>query len=92
MRYSDMTADQRRVLLDDPERYPLRVIFLGKAAILSYEELAFLRQRGVDFEIDRKQAEEAFLEKGVPVALPSTVANVAGLFLALLRLFRSPRS
>ncbi len=58
MRYTEMTLEQRRALLDDPESYPLRVVFLGKAAILTAEELEFLRRNGVDFDVDERQAED----------------------------------
>ena len=62
MQYSEMTPAQRGALLDDPDVYPLRVTFLGKAAILTREEIAFLRQNGVDFDVDQNQADRILVE------------------------------
>ncbi len=62
MRYSQMSDQARKMLLDDPEYYPWRVRFLGKGGILCYEEIAFLRQEGVDFDIDDQQASAALRE------------------------------
>lgn len=62
MRYSQMNDEARKLLLDDPEYYPWRVRFLGKGGILSYEEIALLRQEGVDFDIDDEQASVALQE------------------------------
>ncbi len=64
MKYSHMTAEQKRLLLGNPQNYPWRVTFLGKAGILSYEEIDFLQQQGVDFDLDDRQAEEILLAIG----------------------------
>lgn len=56
MLYSRMSPEQIKKLLDDPESYPLRVEFLGKVGLLTYEELLFLRRHEVDFDVDDRQA------------------------------------
>lgn len=63
MRYSQMNDEARKLLLDNPDEYhSWKVSFLGKTGILSYEEIAFLRQEGVDFDIDDEQASVALGE------------------------------
>jgi hypothetical protein len=53
-----MSAEQRRHLLDDAANYPLYVTFLDKTGLLTFEEVHFLREKGVDFDVNDKQAEE----------------------------------
>jgi hypothetical protein len=57
MRYSELTGDDR-CALDDPATYPRYVRFLGKEALLGYEELRFLRDHGIDFEIGPEEAQQ----------------------------------
>ena len=93
MRYSQMSREQRQQWLGDPQSYPLRVSFLGKEGLLSYGEVAFLREHGVDFEVDDAQiaeieAEQA--EEGLAPAPPRgwPLRLGAGLVAALLLLRR----
>ncbi|MGI5861031.1 MAG: hypothetical protein ACOX6T_03130 [Myxococcales bacterium] len=79
MRHSEMNAEQR-ALLDDPESYPMRVRFLGKTGTLSFTEVQFLRENGVDFELATPEEERSLLARLVDVA--------AALFGALLLLWR----
>jgi len=76
VRYSQMSDEQRQQLLDNPEHYPLRVSFLGKVGLLSFEEVELLRQHDVDFDVaDRQVAAilEELLEKGEPPAPPRSL-------------------
>ncbi|MHB1414519.1 MAG: hypothetical protein ACYC1C_04635 [Chloroflexota bacterium] len=64
MRYSEMSDKLRVQLLDDPENYPFRVSFLGKEGLLTMEELLFLRDNEVDFDISDNQIEAIMAELG----------------------------
>lgn len=55
MRYSKMSQAQRRIVVDNTDNYPLKVIFRGKSGILSPHEIAFLIENGVDFAVDSAQ-------------------------------------
>jgi hypothetical protein len=57
MRYSQMSPEERREVLDVPANYPLRVTFLGKVGLLTFDQVAFLRRHGVDFAVDESQVE-----------------------------------
>jgi hypothetical protein len=63
MLYSQLSPEQQRRILDDPAHYPLHVSFLGKAALLSFQEVAFLRRQGIDFEVHDEQVEELLEEE-----------------------------
>ena len=80
MRHSEMTAEQR-ALLDAPESYPMRVRFLGKTGTLTFGEVQFLREKGVDFEVGTPEEERHLLARLVDV--------VAGLLGALFVLRRA---
>jgi hypothetical protein len=58
MLYSCMSPEQRKILLDNPESYPMRVCFLGKVGIMTREEMAFLLENGIDFDVDDRAAAE----------------------------------
>ena len=76
MRYTQMSPTQRQQLLENPDNYPLRVSFLGKSGLLTYEEVGFLREHAVDFDVDQSQLAELAAElrsEGVEVsAAPGT--------------------
>ena len=83
MRYSQMSPEQRALLFDRSENYPLRIHFLGKTGLLSAEAVALLRQHGVEFEVDDKQVEAIFAhEVGIeepgeqPQAIPYEVPGL----------------
>ncbi len=84
MLYSEMSPEQRKTLLDDPEKYPMKVSFLDKVGILTREELAFLRENGVDFDVDDRQAAEALGEEAVRTAAARRGAQPAHGLLALV--------
>ncbi len=98
MLYSQMSPEQRKILMDDPESYPLRIAFLGKVGILTQEEVAFLRENGVDFDVGDGQAAEALGEGPVlaaaarretrPTAWEIVLGALVALFLLLRRLLR----
>jgi hypothetical protein len=58
MRYSEMTDEQRVLLVDNPASYPLKIRFLGKTGIVSPPVVELLRANGVDFELDPQQLAE----------------------------------
>ncbi len=58
MKYSEMSPEQRKAIIDDPENYPLLVSFLGKTGLLMPPEVDFLIRSGVDFEVDDHQVAE----------------------------------
>ncbi|MGE5617869.1 MAG: hypothetical protein ACM3US_01280 [Sphingomonadaceae bacterium] len=62
MRLSEIDAEQRKRLLADPDNFPLRVAFLGKVGILTFEEVSFLLRSGVDPDFDRGQVEQVLGE------------------------------
>ncbi|MHB1417590.1 MAG: hypothetical protein ACYC1C_20270 [Chloroflexota bacterium] len=68
MLYSEMSAQQRELLLDNLDNYPLRVSFLGKSGLLSAEGVALLRKNNVDFDLDDRQARNIILGATVPKA------------------------
>lgn len=68
MRYSQLSLELR-LLLEDPENYPLLVTFLGKRGLLTFEEIAFLRRNGVDFDIDDHQVATLLEEQKRPRAV-----------------------
>ncbi len=65
MKYSEMNPAQRKLLLEDEESYPLRVSFLGKVGILTLEQVTFLREHQVDFDVDDHQAAAVLGERAV---------------------------
>ncbi len=58
MYYSQMTLRQRQELFEDPRHYPLRVTFLGKTGLLSFEAVSLMVSHEVDFAVDDGQFEE----------------------------------
>ncbi len=56
MKHSEMSPVQRKLLLEDEESYPLRVTFLGKVGLLTMEQVTFLREHQIDFDVDDRQA------------------------------------
>lgn len=62
MLYSRMNSDKRKQIVEQSENYPLRVSFLGKTGLLSPGEVAFLRSRGVEFDVDDSQVQDILLE------------------------------
>lgn len=93
MRYSQMSQEQRQQWLDDPQSYPLRISFLGKEALLSRPEVSFLREQGVDFELDDAQIAEIEAEQAEAGLAPAPPGDWplrlgAGLVAALLLLKR----
>jgi hypothetical protein len=58
MRYSEMTDEQRALLIDNPANYPLKIRFLGKTGIVSPPVVELLRANGIDFELDPQQIAE----------------------------------
>lgn len=85
MRYSDMSEEQRRVLLEDPANYPLRVRFMGKRGLLMPDAIVLLRQNEIDFEVDDVQIENILAER---VGAPTTFWIVASIYHALSSLRR----
>lgn len=78
MKYSQMTPEQRKELLDNPENYPLRVAFLGKVALLTLPEVAFLQRNGVDFDVDDRQVAEILGEQAGAGEAPSPGETIEG--------------
>lgn len=76
MLYSCMSPEQRKTLLDDRENYPMRVRFLGKVGIMTQEELAFLRENEIDFDVDDRGAAAVLGPDAVRAAQPQA-ARVA---------------
>ncbi len=68
MLYSQMSREERKIVLDDPRNYPMRVSFLNKVGILCQEEVAFLRENQVDFDVDDSQVAEVLGEETVLAA------------------------
>lgn len=68
MLYSEMSAQQRELLLDNLDNYPLRVSFLGKSGLLSAEGVELLRKHDVDFDLDDRQARSIMSGATVPKA------------------------
>lgn len=96
MRYSEMSDELRVQLLDDPDNYPFRVRFLGKEGLLSMEELLFLRDNEVDFDISDAQIEEISAELGEAPAprggpLVRTISAVLGALAVVIRIRRAGR-
>ncbi len=56
MKYSEMSPVQRKLLLEDEESYPLQVTFLGKVGILTMDQVTFLTEHQIDFDVDDRQA------------------------------------
>ena len=65
MKYSEMDPVQRKLLLEDEESYPLHLTFLGKEGILTMEQVLFLREHEVDFDVDDRQAAAVLGEQAV---------------------------
>ncbi len=57
MKYSQMSPGQRKELLENPDNYPLYVTFLNKTGLLTFEQVAFLREHDVDFDVEDRLAE-----------------------------------
>ena len=57
MKYSQMSPRQRKELLENPDNYPLYVTFLNKTGLLTFEQVAFLREHDVDFDVEDRLAE-----------------------------------
>ena len=68
MKYSQMTAAQRKVLLEDEDNYPMYVTFLNKIGLVTHQQVAFLIEHGVDFDVDDRLAEALFGEAAVLAA------------------------
>ncbi len=62
MRLSEIDVEQRKRLLEDPGNFPLRVAFLGKVGILTFEEVSFLLRNGVDPDFEEAQLERVLGE------------------------------
>ena len=58
MRFSELSPEERGVLLQEADNFPLRVTFLGKIGLLTREELDLLQAHGVDFDVDDHQVAE----------------------------------
>lgn len=80
-----MSPEQRQQILDEPDNYPLRVTFLGKTGLLTFEEAAFLRENAIDFEVDSSQIEEilAMLTEQGEVPAPPRGPLLRGLALVV---------
>lgn len=59
-----MSPRQRQEILGEKENFPLRATFLGKTGLLSFDEVDFLRQNGVDFDLDDRQLAEIAVARG----------------------------
>lgn len=57
MRVSEMTLQDRMVIFDYAENFPLTVYINGQVRRVSQAEANELRARGVDFEVDDKEVE-----------------------------------
>jgi len=84
MKYSRMSLEQRKLLLEDPESYPLRVTFLGKTGIITEEQVAFLLENHVDFDVDDRQAAEVLGPEAVQRAAAAEHPRRAALYLLLV--------
>jgi hypothetical protein len=94
MLYSEMTAEQRSQLLDDPDNYPLRGSFLEKTGLLTPEVVRLLIDRGTDFEVDDRQVasvlgpEATVAAGGAAGALVSATSKALAGILVARALFR----
>jgi hypothetical protein len=91
MLYSEMTAEQRAQLLDDPDNYPLRGSFLEKNGLLTPEVVRLLIDRSIDFDVDNRQV-ASVLGPEAPVAVSGTsgaFVSAASKFLAGILVARS---
>ncbi len=57
MRISEMTLQDRMVIFEDAENFPLTVYINGQVRRISQAEAWALRRQGIDFEVDDKEVE-----------------------------------